>query len=237
MKRFKSIWTSRIYLCLFVATALLALTLIGCSNSPYYGPYHPPYPPIVDPPYDPQGWDNTIFLSSDSSISVRGGQAYKRFLEEIIGLCVSNRNTGYILVWQYHDSCETALQTYTEFAIDLHIEQNPQHNSRVAITFWVGSHSGYHYQQGVSWLPSFEYVGEFKHQDNGGFRVVYRPNPQLPGVVIRFNGSLNNLYSGRSTLKAIIEYEDVLGQGQFSIVEDYGYDYQHTNYNPGYPRW
>ena len=228
----------------FLLTVMLfALTLMGCSNHNPYGPYVPPWGP--GRPWHPQGQFDSLFLSSDQSISIRDSEVYGRFLEEVMMLCRNNRNTGFI--WEWHhggsfgsptSSCDWATQNYTEFAIDLYLDRDAQHNSRVDIVFWVGARSsGYlHHQANVSWLPSVEVTGELRYMENESVRVVYRPDFAKPSIVIRFNGTIDDLFHNqRGTIRANIKYEDSLGEGNFSIVEEEYYPY--NQYSNGYNQY
>ena len=237
--------------CLFSIMSLLlsAYLLIGCSNySPV--PYGPgPWGPRG--PYFPQGrtQNNYIFLSSDSLISLRDTEAYGRFLEEVMSLCRHNRNTGFIWEWRSGgsfgsptSSCDWATQSYTDFAVDLYLDVNPQQGSRVDMVFWVGSRDTGYYQSETSWLPSPELAGELRFHENDGFRIVYRPDISKPSIILRFDGHNISHLTGRNagqTLSATIKYEDTLGQGSFSIVEDDFYydDPYYSQYHNGYNQY
>ena len=55
---------------------------------------------------------------------------------------------------------------------------NPQQNSPVDIEFFVGYEGGFY---GTQWLSSsstqwmMDLVGELKYEEDGDFRIVYRP--------------------------------------------------------------
>lgn len=240
----KQVWTFT--LTLFSVFAALSL-LAGCGQrSPWHNRAYPPGSHFPGG-YSPQGgWHhNSLYLSSFESISIRDTEAYGRFLEEVMHLCRQNRFNGVYGEWHGGgsfgspiSSCGWATQNYNRFAIDLSMDINPQQNSPVDMEFFVGYDSGFY---GTQWIPSsstqwMSLVGELKHEEDGDFRIVYRPvGNNQPRITIYVDGSIEDLQDDRRDLSVTIKYGgDRIGRGKISIVDPFdNYDYPYySHYDP-----
>ena len=247
----KQIWILGLTLfSVFVAFSLLA----GCAQRSNW--QNRAYPPGAGGGYFPGGgsfpqggglYDNSLYLSTFDSVSIRNTDAYGRFLEEVMHLCRQNRFNGAYGEWHgggsfgnSSSSCGWATQNYTQLAVDLSMDIDPQQNSPVDIEFFVGYAGGFY---GTQWISSSttqwaSTTGELKFEEDGDFRVIYRPvgNSQSR-ITIRVKGSLEDLQDDRRNLSVSIEYGgDEIGKGKTSIVEsDHGYDeYPYSGYDNPY---
>ena len=234
----KQVWTFT--LTLFSVFATLSL-LAGCAQQSSW--QNRAYPPGSNFPggYFPQGTlhHNSLYLSTFDSMSIRDTDAYGRFLEEVMHLCRQNRFNGAYGEWHGGgsfgnpiSSCNWATQNYNQFALDISMDIDPQQNSLVDMEFFVGYDSGFY---GTQWIPSsstqwMSITGELRHEEDGDFRIVYRPvGNNQPRITILVSGSIEDLQNDRRDLSVTIEYGgDKIGKGKISIVDssdNYGYPY------------
>ncbi len=256
-KLMKKIMTKQIWM--FIVTVFSVFTLfslsIGCSQQSQW--QNRAYPPGAQVPggYFPQGggqgpyYNPSLYLSTFDSVSIRDTEAYGRFLEEVMNLCRQNRFNGAYGEWHGGgsfgssiSSCGWATQNYTQFAVDLSMDIDPQQNSPVDIEFFVGYQGGFN---GTQWISSSStqwgsVTGELRFEEDGDFRILYRPvgNSQSR-ITIRVNGSLEDLQNNRRDLSVSIEYGgDEIGKGRTSIVDpsdnDYYDEYSYSNYHSPY---
>ena len=226
----KKVW---IFVFTFVALFAALSLLVGCN-----GPQYRAYPPAADgrlPGDDlrPQNRDyhsesDFLNLSTFDTFNVRDTETYGQFLEEIMSLCRQNRNIG--MYGEYHSggsfgspisSCQWAVKNYNLFSVDLFMDAAPEHNSSVDIEFYAGynGHGSFEDQ----WISSggLEIVGELKYEEDGDFRIVYRPGQGQPRITIRVKGSLEDLEDGdKRSLSATIEYGgNEIGKGRISVID------------------
>ena len=243
----KQIWTFAI--ALFGAFAVLSL-LAGCGQkSPWQNRAYPPGSNFPGGYFPQDGlYDHSLYLSTLESVNIGDTEAFGRFLEEVMHLCRQNRFNGAYGEWHAggslgssSSSCGWATRNYTQFAVDLSMDINPQHNSPVDIEFFVGYEGGFY---GTQWISSsstqwMSLVGELRFEEDGDFRVTYRPavGNNQPRITLRVSGSLEDLQNNRRNLSVSIEYGgDKIGRGKISIVDSSeGYDgYPNSNYDYPY---
>ena len=250
----KKIMTKQIWM--FIVTVFSVFTIfslfIGCAQqSRWQNRAYPPGAHLPGGPggYFPQGggsYDHSLYLSTFDSMSIRNTEAYGRFLEEVMSLCRQNRFNGAYGEWHGGgsfgspiSSCGWATQNYTQFAVDLSMDIDPQQNSPVDIEFFVGYQGGFYGTQWVSssstqWAST---TGEIRFEEDGDFRILYRPaGNHQSRITIYVSGSIEDLQNDRRNLSVTIKYgSDEIGRGRVSIVDasDDGYDgYPYSGYDP-----